>query len=63
MMIHGTVDEVRAYGRKLIDSFGTFNGGFIAKWYPSPEAVEHSWEKIHAMSKEFMEYGETVYKK
>ena len=63
VMVHGTVEDVRAYARKLIDSFGRFNGGFIAKWYSDPDAVEHSWEKIHAMCKEFMEYGEQVYQK
>ncbi len=63
VMVHGTVEDVRAYARRLIDAFGRFNGGFIAKWYPDPDAVEHSWEKIHAMCQEFMEYGEKVYRK
>ncbi len=63
VMIRGSVEDVRAYARKLIDSFGRFNGGFIAKWYPDPDAVEHSWEKIHAMCQEFMEYGEKIYQK
>ncbi len=56
-MIHGTVDEVRAYAKNLIDSLGCFNGGFISKWYPSPDAVQHSWEKINAMSEAFVKYG------
>ncbi|HPP67271.1 MAG TPA: uroporphyrinogen decarboxylase family protein, partial [bacterium] len=49
-MILGTVDDVKAYAKKLIDTFGRYNGGFIAKWYPSPEAVGHTKEKIKAMS-------------
>jgi hypothetical protein len=60
-MVRGTVEDVKNYARKLIDSFGRFNGGFIAKWYPSPEAIKHSWEKIKAMAETFVEYGAKVY--
>ncbi|MBN1445792.1 MAG: hypothetical protein JW957_06770 [Candidatus Omnitrophica bacterium] len=62
-MINGTVEDVRRYARKLIDSFGKFNGGFIAKWYPSPDAVRHSWDKVNAMSETFVEYGSKFYKR
>jgi len=60
-MVKGTVEDVRAYARKLIDNFGRFNGGFIAQWYASPQAVNHTDEKIQAMSQEFVEYGGTFY--
>jgi len=60
-MVKGTVDEVRAYARHLIDAFGKYNGGFIAQWYASPQAVNHSPEKIEAMAREFVEYGAQVY--
>lgn len=60
-MVRGTVEEVRAYARRLIDTFGRFNGGFIAQWYASPAAVNHSQEKIDAMAEEFVTYGATVY--
>ncbi len=60
-MVHGTVEDVRVYARKLIDTLGCYNGGFIAKWYPSPDAVDHSQEKIEAMADEFVTYGATVY--
>ena len=56
-MIKGSVKDVKNYAKRLIDTFGKFNGGFIAKWYPSPEAVGHSKEKIDAMAKTFVEYG------
>ena len=62
-MIKGTVEDVKNYAKKLIDYFGKFNGGFIAKWYPSPEAVNHSWEKIDAMAETFIEYGKVFYKR
>jgi hypothetical protein len=56
-MIKGTTENVRDYAKKLIDSFGKFNGGFIGKWYPSPEAVGHTREKINIMSKTFIDHG------
>lgn len=56
-MVSGSLKDVRNYAKRLIDTFGKFNGGFIAKWYSSPEAVEHTQEKIDAMSKTFIEYG------
>ncbi len=56
-MVNGSLDDVRHYARRLIDAFGTFNGGFISKWYPSPDAVEHTPERIAAMSEAFVEYG------
>ena len=60
-MVRGSVQDVRAYARKLIDTFGRFNGGFIAQWYASPQAVDHSQEKIDAMAEEFVTYGATFY--
>lgn len=61
-MVQGSVEDVRVYARKLIDSFGRFRGGFIAQWYGSPEAVQHAPEKIAAMCEEFVRYGELVYR-
>jgi hypothetical protein len=61
-MVRGTVEDVRACARKLISSFGSFNGGFIAQWYASPAAVQHSQEKIDAMCQEFVGYGARFYK-
>jgi len=58
-MVRGTVEDVRRYARLLIDRFGGYNGGFIAQWYASPQAVQHDPEKIAAMSEEFVRYGET----
>lgn len=52
-MILGSLDDIRAYARMLIHEFGRFNGGFISKWYPSPDAVNHTPEKINAMAEAF----------
>jgi uroporphyrinogen decarboxylase len=57
VMVKGSVEDVGNYARKLIDSFGKFNGGFIGKMYPSPEAINHSREKIKAMADVFVDYG------
>jgi len=62
-MIKGTVEDVKRYARKLIDSFACFNGGFISKSYPQPEAAGHTEEKIQAMCETFVEYGSRFYGK
>lgn len=56
-MVKGRLEDIRKYAKYLIESFGKFNGGFIAKWYPSPEAVNHSQEKISAMCETFVNTG------
>ncbi|HNS32634.1 MAG TPA: uroporphyrinogen decarboxylase family protein [bacterium] len=62
-MIKGSVRDVRNYAVRLMESFGRFDGGFIAKWYPAPEAAGHSWDKINAMSDTFAYYGSDFYSK
>jgi len=57
VMITGSIDDVRNHAKRLINAFGKYNGGFIGKWYPSPNAVNHSREKINAMAEAFIEYG------
>ena len=54
-MVRGTLDDIRAYARALVATFGRFNGGFISKWYPSPQAVGHTDERIQAMAEAFTE--------
>lgn len=61
-MVKGSIEDVKNYAKKLIDYFGKFNGGFIAKWYPDPESVNHTWEKIKAMAETFVSYGSKFYK-
>lgn len=56
-MIEGTPDDIRAYAKHMISSFGKFNGGFISKWYASPEAAGHSQERINIMAEAFIKYG------
>ena len=56
-MVNGTLDDIRAYARKLMDSFGSFNGGFIAAWYSDPEAIGHTQDRIDAMCEAFTGQG------
>ncbi|MGQ9661527.1 MAG: uroporphyrinogen decarboxylase family protein [Kiritimatiellia bacterium] len=60
-MVRGTLDEIRAYCRRMVRVLGRPNGGFIAKWYADPAAVGHRPEAIAAMCEEFLrlsrEYG------
>ena len=60
MMVRGTLDEIRQYAKKLIESLGSFDGGFMCKWYGSPDAIGHTREKIEAMSEAFVRYGSYV---
>jgi hypothetical protein len=53
-MSRGTPDEIRAYARKMVETLGRRDGGFIAKWYPDPQGAGHSEEAIEAMCDEFV---------
>ena len=53
-MVHGSVDDIRAYCRKLVKTLGRPKGGFIANWYGDPAGAGHSQEAIQAMCEEFV---------
>lgn len=53
-MVRGTLDEIRAYCRKMVRTLGRPNGGFIAKWYPDPDGAGHRPEAVQAMCEEFL---------
>ena len=53
-MVHGTLDEIRAYCRKLVTTLGRPEGGFVAQWYGDPAGAGHRQEAIEAMSEEFV---------
>ena len=52
-----TDDSEKAGEPELVEALGRPEGGFIAKWYPSPDAVEHSEERIAAMCESFVAAG------
>jgi len=53
-MAHGSMDEIRAYCRKMVKLLGRPNGGFIPKWYSDPIGAGHRQEAIDAMCEEFL---------
>ncbi|HEY3378448.1 MAG TPA: uroporphyrinogen decarboxylase family protein [Armatimonadota bacterium] len=56
-MVEGSVDEVRAYVRRMIATLGAHQGGLVSMAYSSPEAVQHTPEKTAAMCAAFREEG------
>ncbi len=53
-MVLGTMDEIRAYCRRMVRALGRPTGGFIAKWYGDPAGAGHRPEAIKAMCEEFV---------
>lgn len=54
-MVNGSLDDIRAYCRMMVDCLGKPNGGFIAKWYHDPVGAGHRQEAIDAMCQEFLD--------
>lgn len=53
-MVHGSLDDIRAYCRKLAGTLGRPEGGFIAKAYGDRAGAGHSQEALDAMCQEFV---------
>jgi uroporphyrinogen decarboxylase len=52
-----SLEEARAEAKHMVESFGRFGGGFIARQYPQPADIEMSHEKHRAIYEAFMESG------
>ena len=52
-----SLEEARAEAKHMIESFGRFSGGFIARQYPQPADIGMSHEKHRAIYEAFMEAG------
>ena len=52
-MVHGSLDDIRAYCRKMVNTLGRPNGGFICKWYSDPVGAGHRQEAIDTMCEAF----------
>jgi len=52
-MIEGSPEEVSAYAKRMIETLGAHNGGFVSMAYSTPEDVNHSPENMAAMCKAF----------
>ena len=53
-MVYGTLDDIRAYCRKMVRLLARPKGGFIPKWYGDPVGAGHRQEAIDAMCEEFI---------
>jgi uroporphyrinogen decarboxylase len=60
-MAHGTLDEIRAYCRRMVWLLGRREGGFIPKWYGDPAGAGHRQEAIDAMCEEFLRISDAMY--
>ena len=58
-MVYSTLDEIRAYCRKMQYLLGRPSGGFIPRWYSDPAGAGHRPEAIQAMCAEFLEMSRT----
>ena len=56
-MVHGSIEDIRAYVRRMIATLGSHNGGLLSMAYSTPDTVQHTPEKIAAMCEAFREYG------
>lgn len=50
----GSLDEIRAYCRKMARVLGRPQGGFIPRWYTDPVGAGHRPEAVDAMCEEFL---------
>ncbi len=57
-MAHGSLNDIRAYCRRLVTELGRPEGGFIAQWYGDPKGAGHSRQAIDAMCQEFLRLSE-----
>ena len=53
-MARGTIEDIRAYCRRMVAALGCPAGGFIARWYSDPAGAGHRREAIDAMCEEFL---------
>ena len=53
-MVHGSLDDIRAYCHRMVRLLGRPNGGFIPRWYSDPVGAGHRPEAIDAMCEEFL---------
>jgi len=56
-MIRGNPNEIRAATRYMMRMLGSFNGGFMLKWFWMPEALGHTPAAIRAMAETVINEG------
>ncbi|MFW6044797.1 MAG: uroporphyrinogen decarboxylase family protein [Planctomycetota bacterium] len=58
IMVDTTPERVEAYVKRMIETLGGFNGGFVSKTYPTPDDVNHKPEIVAAACEAFRKYEE-----
>ena len=53
----GTKVEIEEAAKHMIEVFGSFDGGFMGRAYPQPEAIDLKPENVDAMCNAFRKYG------
>ena len=53
-MVRGSLDDIRAYCRRMVATLGRPEGGLILQWYGDPAGAGHRQEAIDAMCDEFI---------
>ncbi len=60
-MVHGTLDDICRYCRRMVRLLGRPEGGFIPRWYTDPAGAGHRREAIEAMCEEFLQISREMY--
>ena len=60
-MARGSLDDIRAYCRKMVRLLGRPHGGFIPRWYTDPAGAGHRPEALDAMCEEFLKISREMY--
>jgi uroporphyrinogen decarboxylase len=55
-MIHGTLEQIDVYCKRMIQTLGSFSGGFVSMAYSTPDDINHTPERIQAMCNAFRKY-------
>ena len=53
----GTLGEIEEAAKHMIEVLGSFDGGFMGRAYPQPEAIDLKPENVDAMCNVFRKYG------
>jgi hypothetical protein len=53
-MVYASLEDIRAYCRRMLELLGRPSGGFLPSWYADPVSAGHRPEAVEAMCQEFL---------
>ena len=56
-MINGSLDDIRNYVKRMVETLGSHNGGLVSMTYSTPDDIGHTPETLAAMATAFRKYG------